>query len=395
MLIRNCNLDGNLRDLRIEEGKIQSISTAASAVGGETVLDAEGNVAVVGLADAHTHLDKSMLVDRADYIDTAAPDKGRRTREQKAKLTEEESYQNARSVLVEAVKNGTVAIRTNVDVDPVFELRGYRALLRLKEEFRDLIDVQVVPFAQEGVFNYPETPDLLRAALELGGDGVGGHTIIDKDGAGHIDSILSIGKDFGVSCDFHVDESGKPEHFLLPYLAEQTKKNGMEGRVNAIHACSLSTVDDEAAAEAIRLSAEAGLRFLIAPTAISTRSLTRSKQLLEAGLAVNIGSDNVGDFFNPLGNANVLHVASLLAYAHRYFTNEGQQSLLGMISSDARGLFGRALGAEGITEGADADITVLHGTSVREVLSRLGQPRFVVRKGRVVKTTTETDRLFE
>lgn len=385
MVIRNCNLNGTLRDVRIDGGKIASVSSPGMAAADtEKVYDAAGNEVIVGFADSHMHLDKCMLIERAPYLDTPAPEKGRRTREQKEKLSQEESYQNARKVILQAVRNGTIAIRTNVDVDPLFDLRGVRALLRLRDELRDLVTIQVVAFAQEGVFNYPETPDLLRQALDLGCDGVGGHTIIDKDGKGHIDSILEIAEEKGVTADFHVDESGKSEHFLLPYLAEQTVVRGLQGQVNAIHACSLAAVEDSVASDAIARSVEAGIRFIIAPTAISTRQLTRSKELLQAGLSVNVGSDNVGDFFNPLGNANVLQVAGLLTYVHRYFTEEERQSILRMICDGANGLFDRELGPEGVQEGSEADLTVLDGRTPREVLSRLSAPRLVVRKGRVV-----------
>ena len=384
MIIHNCAIDGKRRDIRIRNDRIEAIGDSFVPEDSEDLFDAGGNMAVVGFADAHMHLDKCMLAQRDPYLDTAAPEKGRRTRERKAELTEDEMYSNARGVILRAIRNGTAAIRTNVDVDPVVGLRGIKALLRLKQEFKDLLTLQVIPFAQEGVFNYPETPGLLREALTLDRDGVGGHTIIDGDGKAeaHIDIILEIAREFDVSADFHVDESGKPEHFVLPYLAQRTIDLGLQGRVNAIHACSLANVDDDAAAQAIDLCRDAGIRFIIAPTAISTRSLTRSRQLLAAGLPVNIGSDNVGDFFNPLGSAHVLHVAGILTYVHRYFTAEENQRILDMACDG--GLFGLDLGQTGLEQGRRADITVLEGSNPREVMSNLGVPRLVVRNGAVL-----------
>ncbi len=381
MFIRNANLGGTLRDIEIVETRIVGVSPPGSTPATESDFDAMGNVVIGGFADAHMHLDKSMLALRAEYQDVAPPDKGRLTREMKAQLTEEDIYRNARSVIVRAVGNGTIAIRTNVDVDPIVELRGVRALLRLREELKEAVQIQVVPFAQEGVFNYPDTPRLLREALKLGGDGVGGHTIIDKDGEGHIDTILDIAREFGVTCDFHVDESGKAEHFLLPYLAGQVMQKKLQGKVNAIHACSLSAMDDKTVNDTIALSKDAGLRFIIAPTAISTRNLTVSKALLSAGLPVNLGSDNVGDFFNPLGGAHVLHIVQLLAYVHRFFTAEEREQLLGTVTDDAEELFGRALGAGGINAKGGADITVLEGKNVREVIANAAPPLLVIRNG--------------
>lgn len=385
MFIRNGSLNGVLQDIELAASEIVSVTNPGTKPVTDDEYDAVGNMVIGGFADAHMHLDKSMLVHRAEYQDVAAPEKGRLTREQKAMLTEEDIYQNARSVVVRAVSNGTLAIRTNVDVDPIVELRGIRALLRLRDEFKDLVTIQVIAFSQEGVYNYPETPKLLEEALKLGCDGVGGHTIIDQNGEGHIDTILKIAREFNVTCDFHVDESGKPEHFLLPYLAKKTIENKLQGKVNAIHACSLSAMDETTTAETIALSKDAGLAFIIAPTAISTRNLTVSKALLAAGLTVNLGSDNVGDFFNPLGGAHVLHLVHLLAYVHRFFTAEERSLLLDMVSEGSESLFGRSLGSHGIVAHKRADITVLEGSDPRQVVANTAPPLLVVRNGETVR----------
>jgi len=390
MFIKNASVQGTLQDIEIDGGRIKAISPSGRRkTTADSDVDANGNMVIVGFADSHMHLDKSMLALRAEYEDVVASEKGRLTREQKAKLTEEDIYQNARMVIQRAIANGTIAIRTNVDVDPLVELRGVRALLRLREEFKEILNLQVIPIAQEGVYNYPKTPALLRQALDLGSDGVGGHTIIDNDGQGHIDTILEIAKEYDVTCDLHVDESGKREHFLLPYLAQKTIEFGLQGRVNGVHACTLAALDEKTVKETLAISKEAGLRFMVAPTAISTRNLTITKELVAAGFPVTLGSDNVGDFFNPLGGAHALHVAVLLAYVHRYFTKSERRTVLEMVSSGANGLFHRELGDEGITVGAPADITIIDGANPREVLSRVGAPWLVVRNGRIISRREE------
>jgi cytosine deaminase len=262
-------------------------------------------------------------------------------------------------------------------------LNGVKALLALKQELRQHVILQVVAFAQEGFEKYPETAELLRQALDLGCDAVGGHTIVDQDGKAHIDTIFEIAKAYQVPCEFHTDESGKPEHFLLPYLAEKTMQEGFEGLVNAIHACSLATVDAQAAADTIRQVKDAGIRIIVAPTAISTRQLTRVKELLAASVPICIGSDNIGDFFNPLGSGNMLHVACLLTYVKRFFTDEELSQVFTMITSAGAETLGIHDSYE-LQEGHPANISIFDARNLREVLINMPGLQCVIRNGAII-----------
>ena len=178
---------------------------------------------------------------------------------------------------------GNIAIRTSADVDPLVGLAGVKALLALKGKYAGLVDIQVAAFAQEGMEKYPETVELLRQALQLGADLVGGHTIIDADGRGHIDTILDLAREFDVEAEFHLDESGNREHYLLPYLAQRMIELGLQGRVTGIHCCTLSALTPGERQEALELIKESSLKVISAPTAISTRALAPVKELLQLG----------------------------------------------------------------------------------------------------------------
>ena len=381
ILIKNAQLSGkSTQDILIQEDCIHAVDSHISAQA-HTVIEAAGNLVIPGFVDAHMHLDKCLLTERAPYLDLSGPEKGARTRQEKERLSVDAITYNARRVIEKCIEFGSLALRTNVDVDPIIELKGIEALCALREEYRENILLQVVAFAQEGFEKYPETEGLLRSALEMGSDAVGGHTIVDQNGREHIDRIFRLAKEFDVNCEFHVDESGQAQHFLLPYLAGKTKEFGWEERVNAIHACSLSAVEAEQAQPTIQRVREAGIRVIVAPTAISTRKLTLVKELLAAKVPVCLGSDNIGDFFNPLGSGNMLHVAYLLTYIQRFFTDEDLRQVFHMISNAGAQVL--SLESEfSIQQNAVAHVTVLDGKSPKDVLVQMKPPLSVIRTGK-------------
>ncbi|HHY36457.1 MAG TPA: amidohydrolase family protein, partial [Firmicutes bacterium] len=222
----------------------------------------------------------------------------------------------------------------------------------------------------------------LRQALQLGADLVGGHTIVDADGKRHIDTILNLAREFDVEAEFHLDESGNREHYLLPYLARRMMELGLQGRVTGIHCCTLSALTPEERREALELIRESSLKIISAPTAIATRALAPVKELLAAGVLVGIGSDNVRDFFNPIGCGDIKQVALLLAYVQRFFTAEDIKQLWDMLTGKGAAL----LGCEGygIAVGRRADVTVLAAHSPVEVLAKQAAPAVLIRGGRDV-----------
>lgn len=47
-------------------------------------------------------------------------------------------------------------------------LTALRALLEVREEIRDICDLQLVAFPQDGIFSFPKGQELMRRAIELG-----------------------------------------------------------------------------------------------------------------------------------------------------------------------------------------------------------------------------------
>lgn len=381
LIIRNVNVEGNLVDIAIHQGKIVKVGTKLEQFGTQEI-EGNGRVAIPGFADCHLHLDKSLLNERASYQDVSGPEKGALTREEKVKFTVDDIKNRAERVIKKGIQSGNIVLRTNVDVDPLVGLKGIEALLALKEKYAEIITIQIAAFAQEGISKYPETVELLDEAMKIGADLVGGHTIVDADGEKHIDTILDIAKKYDVEADFHLDESGKREHYLLPYLSKRIGEEGLQGRVNGIHLCTLNALSQDELKQAITYIQESKLKVTIAPTAISTRAIAPVKEILAAGIITGLGSDNVRDFFNPLGSGDVKHVALLLSYLQRFFTDDDINNIWDMITVKGAEILGYE--RYGIRVGNFADITVLDAKTPKEVLADQAGAWEIIRKGNII-----------
>src|SRR5207249_11093089 len=137
----------------------------------------------------------------------------------------------ARRVLDLAVGAGTTAMRAHVEVDPIVGLAGMEAMLRLRREYAPAVDLQLCAFAQEGILQAPGTEALLRRALAMGADLVGGCPYNDTDGVEHIRIVFGLAQAFGVDADFHVDFFDEPDHLHIHEIVDQTVRASWQGRV--------------------------------------------------------------------------------------------------------------------------------------------------------------------
>lgn len=382
VLIRMANVNGAIVDIAVNDGVIVDIDNKIYG-DAKVVFDAKKRVTIPGFVDCHTHLDKCLLNEQQPYQEGTGPQKGALTYEMKKNFTVEDITVRAEKMINRAIKAGTLHWRTNVDVDGSVGLKGIEALLKLKKKYERLIHIQVAAFAQEGVFWDGQTEDLLEQALKMGADLVGGHTIAKGEGEKHIDFILDLAKKYGVEADFHLDESGNREHYLLPYLSKKIVEKNLQGQVNGIHLCTLSALNPEELEDAMKYIQEAQLSVTVAPTAISTRNIAPVKRVLKTGVPVGLASDNMRDFFNPLGSGDVKQVALLLSYLQRFFLQEEVEQVFRMITDGGAQVL--SVKDYGIKIGSAADITVLDALSVNEVIAYQSQPVLSVRAGTVVE----------
>jgi cytosine deaminase len=387
-------LDGTPVDLGIRDGHIVALQMGLRGNAGQT-LELGGRVIMPGLVEPHTHLDKSLTVgqaqNRSGTLLEAIDLIGKLQREFTRETVRKRALRTARMFIAA----GVTAIRSHVDVTERINLIGVDALLDVREEMRGLIDIQLVTLATS-LSNNPQGRALLHEALRMGVDVVGGAPALDGDPRQHIDFIFALAKQFGRPIDLHMDESDDPKDFWLPYLAEKTMAEGFQGRVVAGHCCALAAVDQETAARTIERVREARISVVTLPSANLylqgrsdtgkiRRGITRVRELLEAGVPVCCGSDNVQDPFNPFGRGDLLLVANLLAHAAHLGSPTEQAAVLEAITiAPAAAL---QLPGYGLALDCAADLVVLDTLDPLTVLATVPARRYVIKGGAVVAET--------
>src|SRR5260370_12731378 len=194
-------------------------------------------MAVSGFVEPHIHLDKALISERAPVnISGTLTEAIEILWNIKRNYTVDEIADRASRVLAQALDNGISNWRTHVDVDPIGGTRPAEGLMRARDRFRDLIDIQIVAFPQEGIVKSPGTEALMREVMKSGVDVVGGMPFNEaspRDSRRHIEIVFDIARQFDADIDMHVDETDDPTARTLEMVAELTIENGWQGRVTA------------------------------------------------------------------------------------------------------------------------------------------------------------------
>jgi cytosine deaminase len=373
-LLRNARIkdDADLVDIAIADGAIAAIGTALPQQAAQE-WDLGGRVAIPGLIDAHTHLDKTYLA-AANQSGTLmeAIEVWRRVKQGRSVA---EFDRAARRALKAAIAHGVTAMRSHVDTEHRGDLVAVEALLGLREEMHDQIDLQLVALGFPG--NGTEADETLESALHLGVDLIGGAPAITPNPTATLDAAFALAERTGKAIDLHIDESEDPRTRTLATLADRTLAHGMEGQVTAGHCCSLAFMDDASAVALIEQVAAAQIHVITLPLCNlvlmgrnmrpTPRGVTRVGELLARGVNVCAASDNVQDPFNPFGSYDLLQIASLNA-ALNHMTGESQlYDSLSMVTARPAQVLG--LPDHTIRVGAPADLVILDAERVLDAVT--------------------------
>jgi cytosine deaminase len=403
LLIRHARLHrrAGLVDLAIQDGYFARIAPELAAASAAREIDAAGNLLSPPFIDAHVHLDAVLTVGQPRYNSSATLLEGIQIwSERKRDLSREDVKRRALEEIRWEVAQGTLHIRSHVDVcDP--ELTALRALLELREEIRDICDLQLVAFPQDGIFSFPNGRQLMRQALELGCDIVGGIPHYEWTSALGIEDVhfvFALAKEFNRDIDCHCDETDDPQSRFTEVMAADTLLQSWQGRVTASHCTAMHSYDNAYAFKLIRLLAQAQVNIVANPfdnvalqgrfdTYPKRRGITRVKELLAAGVNVSLGHDSIMDPWFPLGRGDMLAAAQLTLFLCHMNGYEEMQDVLDLITTNAARTL-RVQDHYGIEEGKPASFLLLHAPSAIEALRLLPERLYVFKDGREVAQTT-------
>lgn len=378
-------------DVAIAGGRIAAIGERLAGRA-DVEIDARGGLVTESFVNPHLHLckvwtlamidDAAMqayhgagMANAAAAIDLAA----------KVKERYDESWitPNARRAVALAALHGNLHIRALADVDSKARLEGIKALLRVREEFRGIVEVQVVAFAQDGIVREPGATALLREAMRLGADVVGGIPWIeatDADKAEHVRVCFDLACEFGKDVSMLLDDAGDASLRTLELMAREAIARAWEGRALAHHCRAMALYEDSYMRELIPLLQRARVPVVTDPHTGPLHA--RVKALLDAGIIVCLGQDDISDAYYPFGRNNLLEVAFLASHLLWMTTRPEIERLYDMITVDAAKAMN--VGDFGLAVGRPAHLVVLDAPDVIEALRWHAPPAHVISHGRPV-----------
>jgi len=394
ILIKRARLRGkpdSFVDIGIAGGQIVSLEGNLAGDAG-MLIDAQGDLVTESFVNPHLHLCKvytRQTMDEEALTDYHAEGMGKAMTAIELAARIKEKYdeawiiKNVRKAVAQAAIYGNTHIRAFADVDSKARLEGVKALIRAREEFRGIVEIQVCAFAQDGWVREPGVDKLMRQAMELGADVVAGIPWIEyteADVQQHVREIFDLAQEFNKDVSMLVDDAGDPGLRSLEVMAVEAIRRGWQGRALAHHARAMSLYPQPYFQKVAALLKQAKMAIVSDPHTGPLHA--RVKELLAEGVTVCLGQDDISDAYYPFGRNNMLEVAFLAAHLLWMTTNRELEALYDMVTSNAA----QAMNIKDhqLKVGASANLVVLNAPNVLEAMREHAAPRYVISHANLV-----------
>ncbi|MER7051966.1 hydrolase [Streptomyces sp. NPDC000351] len=363
--------DGRTVDVRLHGGRIEAVGTAGSltparTTGSGTRVDLTGYLLLPAPAEPHVHGDTALTADLPGPVSYDPLDVQRRATE---------------AVLLQ-LGHGATALRAHVRVGDVPGLGALTAVLRARRSLRGLAELTAVamPRVLTGVAG-ADGLAMLRDAVKMGAEVVGGCPDLDPDPTGYVEAVLEVAAEHGCPVDLHTDAADPARLARLAVMA-----GGLRPGVTLGPCDGLGRLPADAASRAADQLAAAGVTVVCLPQgscgAVGHRDGTAPVRLLRAaGVRVAAGSGALRDVSNPVGRGDPLEAAYLLASRHGLRPEDAYDA----VSAAPRAALG--LPEVRVEAGFPAELLAVRGDRLAGALS-LAYSRVVVHRGRVVARTS-------
>jgi cytosine deaminase len=394
LVLANATLTGGaVGSIRIVGDHVSAVGSDAGAGPDDEVVDLAGYVLLPGLVEPHVHLEKAFTAGRAIPGSGGLAGAIEAWSRMRGQLTRADVADRARRAVLTYLAHGATAIRAHTDATPAVGTLAVGALQEVRAGLTGAVDIEIVASGGCPLTGQAGRSSVaaLRDAIGAGADVVGGAPWLDPDPKAAYRILFDVAAEAGLPVDLHVDETTDAGTDTLRFLIDEAGR-GFGHPVTASHAVSLGSWPRSVQRRVASQLAEAGITVVTLPQtnlwlqgraagAHAPRGLTAVGVLRELGVTVAAGGDNIRDPFNPLGRADPLETASLLAAAAQLSPAEA----LAAVSADAWALLGRP--APLPQPGAPAAFVAVAADSAADAVAGAPPGRIVIRGDRVVART--------
>ncbi len=408
LLVRGARVAGSPDpapvDLHVDKGVIlEIVPAAAELVPAQTIVEARGALLSAPYVEPHIHLDTALTCGEPRWNASGTLWEGIACwSERKAVLSREDVTDRAEEIIRWQVANGVLFVRSHVDTtDP--KLMALDALLEVRDRVRDVVEVQIVAFPQEGICSFPDGERLMEEAAQRGADVVGAIPHFEdtrEDGVRSIEVAIDIAVRHGLMVDAHCDEIDDEQSRFIEVLATQALRTGLRDKVTASHATAMGSYNAAYSYKLQRLLRRSGINLVCNPLVNlnlqgrfdgypKRRGMLQAKEMLGAGVNIAFGHDDIMDPWYPLGTGNSIQVALVGAHGTQMTAPSEVEECFRMVTDRAAAAL--CLGDRyGIVRGRPASFMVLPALHPIDAVRRQVRPSHVVSHGHLVASTPPT-----
>lgn len=403
MLFKNALIENAevTSDFRITDGKFDLIASDIEPLPGEEVIDLGKKLVLPPFIESHVHLDTCLTAGDPVWNQSGTLFEGIECwGKRKDKLSKEDIRDRVKRAVKMQAAHGVQFVRTHVDVtDP--SLIAMETMIELREELRDVMDIQIVAFPQEGILSYPNGKQLMIDAVKLGADAVGAIPHFEFTREYSVESLnfaMQLAAENDKLVDVHCDEIDDEASRGLETVAARALELELFDKVTASHTTAMHSYNNAYVVRLMRLLKMSKINFVSNPlvnthlqgrmdTYPKRRGVTRVKELTNEGINVSFGHDDIFDPWYPLGTGNMrdvvfmgLHVCQMMGYedimdSYKFITTNAARTL--------------HLGDQyDIEEGRPASFVVLDAENYYDALNTNAAVLFSYKKGKKIAQTT-------
>ncbi|CEO25040.1 cytosine deaminase [Paraclostridium sordellii] len=404
ILFKNAKLRGQaeLKDILVVDGIIEKIENELKCIDENNndikVIDLNKNLTIPPYVEPHIHLDYVYTAHTPGATNSSGTlfEGIQRWSESKNNLNKDEVKERAKIALKKQITTGIQHIRTHVDVTDK-KLIALKSMLELKEELKEIVDMQIIAFPQEGMYAYKGGDELVEEALKMGADVVGAipHFEYTREfGEKSVKKAIELALKYDKLIDIHCDETDDEQSRFLEVLAAHSYIEGIGEKVTASHTCAMHSYNNAYTYKLFKLLKESKLNFIACPTENihlqgrfdtypKRRGITRVKEMVEAGLNVCFAQDSISDPWYPLGTGNLMNILDAGIHICQMMSFEEINNSLDLITINGA----KTLNIEknyGIKVGNKANFIVLNAKNEFEAIRERVGVLYSIRDGKAL-----------
>ncbi len=285
-----------------------------------------------GFVSCHAHFDKAFYITKEELKKSMVDmeQKWLMSDDIKKKSTQEEVEKRIKTGLDIMIEQGVQVCASFIDAYDAVGHKNIDAANKVKEEYKDKIDFLTITQPLGGLVD-KNARDLYEE-ITAKADFAGGLPSRDRPNDDeNFDHLFSIAKNLDKKIHVHIDQENNPNERDTEKLLEYVEKHSYQGKVTAVHVISVSAQEKSYRKKIYRRIADNGVSVVVTPgAALGMRQLDQYKapvhnsianvpEMLEAGITVGLGVDNVYDFYQPFIDGDLWVEVRMLQEACRFY----------------------------------------------------------------------------